>query len=230
MGFPKFTFSFSFIRDYGGQWGGKGDTWQCIFCWNKSGKLLNYILGKEKISNNVRRGIMELSVFQAITLTRNEVKTQCSGGWGHSPKATLKSKYKVKRSNLQISTLLPSGQGAPLVELKPKVSQARICRSPCTYNCPTFGVVFHTKTRGVHSIFCLASWPWDHDSPAPSKARSGQSMLTVSLLAGFHSTQAYLEPSLPTWLAFARASSWEAWMRTDLLVANSQNSWESLEM
>ncbi|CAI9177521.1 unnamed protein product [Rangifer tarandus platyrhynchus] len=88
-------------------------------------------------------------------------------------KATLKPKYKVKRSNLQISTLLPSGRGAPLVELKPKVSQAYICWSPCTYNRPTFGVVFHTKTRGVHSIFCLTSWPWDHDSPAPFKVRMG---------------------------------------------------------
>lgn len=144
-------------------------------------------------------------------------------------KATLKSKYKVKRSNLQISTLLPSGRGAPLVELKPKVSQARICWSPCTYNRPTFGVVFHTKTRGVHSIFCLTSWPWDHDNPAPSKVRSGQSTLYPSLLAGFHSTQADLELltlSLPTWLVFARVSSGEAWVRMDLLAANSQNSWE----
>lgn len=168
---------------------GRGNTWQCIFCWSMSGKLLNY---RENL--NVRR---ESWNCQFSRLSRNEVKTQYSEGWGHSLKATLKSKYKVKRSNLQIRTLLPSGQGAPLVELKPKVSQARICWSPCTYNCPTFGLVFHTKTRGVHSIFCLASWPWDHDSPAPSKARSGQSMLTVSLLAGFHSTQAYLEPSLP---------------------------------
>lgn len=35
---------------------------------------LNYILGKEKISNNVRRGIMELSVFQAITLRHLAIK------------------------------------------------------------------------------------------------------------------------------------------------------------
>ena len=79
------------------------------------------------------------------------------------------------------------------MELKPKVSQARICWSPCTYNRPTFGVVFHTKTRGVHSIFCLTSWPWDHDSPAPSKVRSGQSTLHPSLLAGFHSVRADLQ-------------------------------------
>ena len=39
---------------------GRGNTWQCIFCWNMSGKLLNY---RENL--NVRRGIMELSVFQA---------------------------------------------------------------------------------------------------------------------------------------------------------------------
>lgn len=102
-------------------------------------------------------------------------------------KATLKSKYKVKRSNLQISTLLPSGRGAPLVELKPKVSQARICWSPCTYNRPTFGVVFHTKTRGVHSIFCLTSWPWDHDNPGQKWA-----VHTVSLPLGrlsFHASR-----------------------------------------
>ena len=36
--------------------------------------------------------------------------------------------------------------------------------------------------------------------------------------------------SLPTWLGFARVSSGEAWVRMDLLAANSQNSWESLEM
>ena len=50
MGFPKFTFSFSFIRDLWGLGGGQGDTWQHIFCWKMSGKLFfTYILGKEKI-------------------------------------------------------------------------------------------------------------------------------------------------------------------------------------
>ena len=112
------------------------------------------------------------------------------------------------------------------MELKPKVSQAHICWSPCTYNQPP-------NNRGVHSIFCLTSWPWDHDSPAPSKVRSGQSTLYPSLLAGFHSMRADLQLltlSLPTWLGFARVSSGEAWVRMDLLAANSQNSWESLEM
>lgn len=83
---------------------------------------------------------------------------------------------------------------------------------------PDIWSCFHTRTRGVRSIFCLTSWPWDHDSPAPSKARSGQSTLTVSLLAGFHSTQADLEllTLSPPRMAGVRASSWEAWVRMDL--------------
>lgn len=65
-GFPKFTFSFSFIRDLEGR-GGAGDTWQYLSCWNVSGKLFFNVLGKEKIEHSVSGGVMQLSVFQAIT-------------------------------------------------------------------------------------------------------------------------------------------------------------------
>lgn len=50
-GLSKVYISFSFIRDLSGSVGREGDAWQHIFCWNMSGKSLNYILRK-KISNS----------------------------------------------------------------------------------------------------------------------------------------------------------------------------------